>query len=128
MKILQILTLGLYKPFTHDPKDFRLKIAPAWFGDDWVKIKYSANGGKWYNTIHHAEYDILKERFCWEPLYVKVWSSTSRAELFTSYQSILDYEKDQWEHGTSRNKENEENDKRRAEEKRNIFKTFNEKH
>jgi hypothetical protein len=94
-KFLKILSFGLYRPFNHDPKDFRFKIAPSWFSIDYVQFEYSANGGKTWKSIKHAaEPRYSGYKWTWETLTYRLsydYDYRREKEKFDSYQKILDF-------------------------------------
>lgn len=88
------------KKFNHNPEDFRLEIVESWFSEDYVEFRYSANGGKSWKNIYHANPPFLGNidyDWKWETLTYELGSGDFRAERerFSSYQKILDYEKEQ---------------------------------
>lgn len=93
--------LGISRPFTHNPEDFRLRIVPAWFSDEYASFEYSANGGESWKTIYAAESPYLGNldyNWEWKPLAYKIYQDSTfkhEREKFSSYQKILDYEAEQ---------------------------------
>lgn len=88
------------KKFNHNPEDFKLKVVESWFSEDWVEFMYTANGGKSWKKIYRAESPFLGHIDCdwkWSPLTYRLGDGDFRAEKerFSSYQKILDYEKEQ---------------------------------
>jgi len=85
------------RPFTHNPEDFRLRIVPAWFSNEWVEFEYSGNGGETWKRVHgankpyldHVDYD-----WKWEPVHYQLGDGDFDHEKkkFSSYQKILDFE------------------------------------
>jgi hypothetical protein len=98
-------------PFTHDPNSFRLMITSSPKNKNLVAFKYSANGGRNWKYIYHAQQD--GHRYIWEPFTIKSISyaySVRMSNKFSSYQRILDFEKeekekyDNWNNSQSKKK------------------------
>lgn len=88
------------KKFNHNPEDFQLRIVESWFSNEYVQFEYSANGGRTWKTIYHAEPPFLGSinyDWDWKPLSYSLGNGNFRfeKEKFSSYQKILDYEKEQ---------------------------------
>lgn len=89
-------------PFNHNPEDFKLRIVPAWFSNEWIEFEYTANGGRSWKRVHgayapflgHVDYD-----WKWEPVHYKLGNGNfdHEKEKFSSYQKILDYERSEEE-------------------------------
>jgi len=79
--------------FGHDPKRFKLKIEPVWYSGSSIQIKYSANNGITWKTIHYASSPILiHDNWEWKILIFNLLTISKRdKERFSSYQKILDY-------------------------------------
>ena len=85
-------------PFTHNPEDFKLRIVPAWFSNDWINFEYSANGGRTWKKVYGAYPPFLGSAdydWKWEPVHYQLGNGEFTAEKgkFSSYQKILDFEK-----------------------------------
>jgi hypothetical protein len=102
MNILQILTLGLYKPFNHDPKDFKLKVVSSWFSEDYVSFKYTANGGRSWKTIrcaHEPFLGTMDDNWEWSALAYKLSPGSTfeyEKRQWETYQGVLNYEAKEW--------------------------------
>lgn len=117
-------------PFTHNPEDFKFSVVQSWFSKDYVEFEYTANGGKTWKHIHHAEspclgsldYDWEWKRLCY-PLGNGDFSH--QKQKFSSYQKILDFEKEEEEKYRT-GQESIERQRRIREEKRlEAFKRAN---
>lgn len=88
------------KKFNHNPEDFQLKVVEAWYSKTRIAFKYTANGGKSWKYIHHANPPFLGHidyNWEWEVLTYNLGNGdfSSEKQKFSSYQKILDYEKEQ---------------------------------
>jgi len=96
MNIFRILTFGLYKPFTHDPKDFKLKLVESWFSQTYISFRYTANGGRWWKTIKCSQRpsNTITDDWSYGDLSYKFYGDFNHEKSkFSSYQKILDYER-----------------------------------
>lgn len=113
MKLSTFFTFGLYKPFTHNPEDFKLRFVESWFSDKYVALQYSANGGKTWKTIKKASKPISNDDY-WEieylifPLKNDEQFFKDIKDGFPTYQSVIDYENKQKEKVNSKNNELDE--------------------
>ena len=100
-----LIKLGLIKPFTHNPSDFKLKLSPWWAASKYCQIEYSANGGRNWKTIREARqplFDIsIATDYNWTFESIKEdvtrYSLSLAYKRFPTYQSILDFENEQYD-------------------------------
>lgn len=110
------------KKFNHNPEDFQLRIVEAWYSKNRIAFEYTANGGQSWKTIKHANPPFLGHidyDWEWEDLTYSLGSGdfSFEKEKFSSYQKILDYEKEQ-EKIYYEGQESVERQRRQIEEKR----------
>ncbi|MFA5153781.1 MAG: hypothetical protein WC554_14565 [Clostridia bacterium] len=117
--------------FTDDPKDFKLRIVPSWFSEDYVSFEYTANGGKTWKTIKCADSPFLNSLeydWKWKTLSYRLTYNADfshEKEKFSSYQKIKDFEAAQkkiYEEGVI----NVEKERKEVEERRKAkYKSLN---
>ncbi len=98
-----LIFLGIIKPFTHDPRDFRIRAKKWWASEKYFLLQYSANGGRNWKTIRRARpplFDVsisLNYDWTYEPVRHNLEMTSVSAEMaqFPNYQSILDFHKEQ---------------------------------
>ena len=123
-----------YKPFTHNPEDFKLELEQS-VGGGMVYFRYSANGGKNWKYVYWARKPFLGNiDYDWEWTRVSylcdnLISTSFDYELnkFSSYQKILDYEKAQSEEFDKGNKEHRAWRKKYYDDKRKTIENINKK-
>lgn len=110
MKLSTFFTFGLYKPFTHNPEDFKLRFVESWFSDKYVALQYSANGGETWKTIKKASKPISNDDY-WEieslifPLKNDEQFFKDIKDGFPTYQSVIDFQNKQKEKVKRKNQE-----------------------
>jgi len=63
-----------YYFFPFKGKEVRLKFKPAWYGGGYMELKYSVNGGKWYNILEVVEDLSMSGGWYWFR-HAKTWST-----------------------------------------------------
>lgn len=97
-KFFHRISLGFYEPkFTHNPEDFKIRVIPSWFSDDYATFEYSANGGISWRLVKHAEQpiNIFRDNWGWGVLTYKIHKNSTfeyELEKLSSYEKILEYE------------------------------------
>ena len=110
MRLSTFFTFGLYKPFTHDPQDFKLRFIESWFSEKFVILQYTANGGDNWKSIKYAKEPRFNgEYWC---IDVETYPLNNREEYFKeikekfpTYQSVIDFENKQKEKVKRKNQE-----------------------
>lgn len=118
----------IFKKFNHDPKDFMLRIVPAFSSDsDWINFEFTANGGRRWEKIYGCSTYLSSVE--WGPVCYKLGNgefSTER-EKFGSYQKILDFEENERKEYESKTKDANESLRRERERKNLAYERFNSK-
>ncbi len=121
-----------YKPFTHNPDDFKLELEQS-YGGGMVYFRYSANGGRNWKYVYWSQkpflgdmdYDWLWERVSYLSNNLKEDSFTYELNQFSSYQKILDYEKQQEQEFEKGDKEHRAYRKQYYDSKRKTIENIN---
>ena len=92
---------GVSKKFDHNPKNFKLKAVPCWYGGGYYKIQYTANNGETWKDLLEVEpplfsydYESLKEyNWGWANITFKPEKTSFQKykNMFKSYQDILNF-------------------------------------
>lgn len=99
MKLLDNIIKIFYHPFTHNPEDFKIKFKSTYYSDLYCNVLYTANGGITWKYIYYCQepvfsyddYYLRKETYnINEDYYIK-----KSKQAFTSYQRVLDYQKEE---------------------------------
>jgi len=102
---------------------FRIRIAPTWFSDDYVYLKYSNNGVFWKTVKGYTE-DRLDKWCYWEKKAVKLTDAEHWISRFKTIDEVKIFEEEQLKLGIDRNKELSEEARRKQKEKDKIYKLY----
>ena len=110
MRLSTFFTFGLYKPFTHDPQDFKLRFIESWFSEKYVILQYTANGGENWKSIKCAQEPSLDGDNWYLDVETYPLNSSEEyfkeiKEKFPTYQSVIDFENKQKEKVKRKNQE-----------------------
>ncbi len=132
MKILKFIIKIFYHPFTYNQGDFKIKIVDSWFSNGYIGFKYTANGGFSWRYINYANKPFLLDyNWEWDNLVYKIHpSSTFEDEFkkFSTYQKILDFEKEEYKRYVEGQKDIERQRKNIEEHRINQVKEINKKY
>ena len=134
MSVFKKIKEFFYKPFNHNPEDFRLKLEQSYSGG-MVYFKYSANGGRNWRYVYwsqspfcgHVDSNWSWERVSYSSDNLGPNSFDYELNKFSSYQKIIDFEKPHKQEFEKWDKEHRAWRKRYYNQKSEAVKNINQK-